>query len=444
MTNEKTSKNDSDGIRSLALAVVASAGAAMIILHLGGCATSGAASMGATTGTSEASVAAMETAPEEQATDAKAWSSPAFRDGWYDDIETEPTPEVSAVEFDDQANASGSGMPFAATGDVSAMKESMFAPLNMYRNMPSSSKSLGNVAQVSFTDVGSDFDADIDSTGSFLVYASTQHNHNADIYRKNIDGRTTTQLTDDSGHDLMPEISPDCSKIAFTSDRNGNWDVFVMPIDGGPAVQITYDDENELHPTWSPDGKSMAYCRFNDRTMQWEIWTVDFDRPSARSFVCEGMFPRWSNDTSVDRLLFQRARKRGEQLYGIWTIEIRNGSGFNPTEILSAEASAIMHPTWSPDGKRIAFTAVLEPEVTVDEMPVSAEIWTVDLDGTTRTVLTSDGFRNMRPSWGSNGRVFFTSNRDGIDNIWSVSDGTLAYGSPEMAVVGEAMDDQSN
>ena len=435
MINQKTSSNDSEGIRSLFFAVAASAGAALVALQLAGCATGSSAAMDDASSGNQLATTGNES--QDDARNAKSVSSPAYSDGWYDDFDTQKAPEVSNVGIDDQSSAAGSGMPFAISNDASAMHKSMYAPYAAYRGFKSTPETTGNIAQVSFTDVGSDFDADIDSTGSFLVYASTQHDHDSDIYRKNIDGRTTTQLTSDPGHDLMPEVSPDGSRIAFTSNRNGNWDVFVMPVLGGPAVQMTSGKENELHPTWSPDGKSMAYCRFNERSVQWEIWTVDFDQPSACSFVCEGMFPRWSGEQGVDRLLFQRARKRGEQLYGIWTIELRNGNGCNPTEILSAGDVAIMHPTWSPDGSRIAFTAVPDPSNTAGDMPVSAEIWTIDLDGTSKTVLSAGGFRNMRPSWGANGRVFFTSNRAGIDNIWSVSDGILAYGDQEVASVDE-------
>jgi hypothetical protein len=38
-----------------------------------------------------------------------------------------------------------------------------------------------------------------------------------------------------------------------------------------------------------------------------------------------------------------------------------------------------------------------------------------------RTALTSGGFRNMRPTWAADGRVYFTSNRGGLDVIWAVS-----------------------
>ena len=333
MKNTKTTRNDSEGIRSLILAVAASAGAAMIAMQLAGCATSGAAGMDSSK--SQAGFAG-STGTSTQEAQGGSWSEQGSQDGWYDDLGGDEAPEVTNVDFNEQSNAFGGSLPFATSKNASAMRESMYAPYAIYNGFSGNAQNAGNIAQVSYTEVGSDFDVDIDHSATFMVYASTQHDHDSDIYRKNVDGRTTTQLTNDPGHDLMPEISPDGTRIAFTSNRNGNWDVFVMPVSGGPAMQVTFDSANELHPTWSPDGSTMAYCRFNERTEQWEIWTVDCDQPTACSFVCEGMFPRWSSDTGVDRLLFQRARKRGEQLFGIWTIELHDGSGCNATEILSA------------------------------------------------------------------------------------------------------------
>lgn len=322
------------------------------------------------------------------------------------------------------------------SADQRAMQASMFMPFNAFNQTSEvqGEDMSGGISQMSFTTVGEDFDPDVDPSGSFMVYASTQHNHNADIYRKDVAGRTTTQLTNDAAEDVMPEISPDGSKIAFASDRSGNWDVFVMPIDGGPTVQITFEESHELHPTWSSDGMSMAYSRFNDRSAQWEIWTVDVESPSARHFVCEGIFPRWCPNGNANQILFQRARKRGEQLYGIWVIEIRDGNGFNPTEVVAAGDSAIMHPAWNNDGTKIAYTLVKDPTDQEGEMPLTAEIWCVAIDGTGHTALTTGGFRNMRPTWSGNDRVFFSSNRGGIDTIWSVqSESEGGVGSSEMA-----------
>ena len=444
MTNDKTTTNQASGIQAFLLAAGTAVGAGLLALHLGGCAAGASTSDTAmeNPGT-EAMMAASEQAmPSEATTDeptAPAWSSPAYRDGWYEDIDSGSNATLVANSEPDFSAPTGAGY-VDSEGD-SAMRASMFAAFGSPEPMTPNLEGDASIAQVSYTEVGADFDPDIDCTGSFVVYASTQHNQKADIYRKSIGGRTKTQLTNDESQNVMPEISPDGTRIAFASDRNGNWDIYVMSVDGGPAMQVTFDAEHEMHPTWSPDGESVAYCRYDARSTQWAIWYAKVDSPGVRAFVCEGMFPRWSPDTETDRLLFQRSRKRGERLYGVWTIELRNGEGCNPTEILSAGNAAIMHPSWSPDGSQLVFTTVMNPDSVANGMPEQADIWTVNVDGTQRVALTSGGYRNMRPTWSSSGQVFFTSNRSGVDNIWSVN-AQMPYsgmqGGGSMAAVGDS------
>lgn len=292
----------------------------------------------------------------------------------------------------------------------------------------------GNLAQVSFAIEGGDYAPDVDRTGSFLVYASTQHSPTFDIYRKSVDGRTVTQLTTDPSDDLMPSIAPDGTKIAFASNRNGNWDIYMMPIGGGAPTQLTADTDEEVQPTWAPDGRRIAFSRKNGRTNTWEIWIVDTQNPALRSFVCEGFLPRWSPDEKKDVLLFQRARQRGSHLYGVWTIELVQGEGLSPTEIVSARNAAVLQPSWAPDGRKIVFTTVVNPSGDT-EWPTQSDIWIINADGTSRIGLTNGRFRNMQPTWGADGRIYFVSNRNGIENIWSITadGGQKAAGSVEFA-----------
>ena len=411
-SNRHASTTTARGIRSLVLSAAAAIGTAVFVVQLGGCAADPV-----TAGDDLVVATGAEPAFEVDSESAGAWASPTYRDGWYED--------TTDVAWDATNASTAPTVAFTATNrpvaDATAVRMSMFADFGGTTPTGEWTGGEGNLFQVSFAAEGADFDPDVSSDGEWIIFASTQHREDADIYRKTIDGRVVTQLTSDPAQDVMPEISPDGRKVVFTSDRNGNWDVFVMSVDGGPATQVTFDDAHELHPTWSPDGGRLCYCRFNDRTARWELWTVSLERPGVRTFVCEGMFPRWSPDSTNDRILFQRARKRGSQLYGVWTIDLTEAGGVNPTEVVAAGDAAIMHPTWSPDGARIAFTSVDRPEVSEDGMPVESDIWVIDADGMGRTALTSGGFRNMRPTWAADGRVYFTSNRGGLDVIWAVS-----------------------
>lgn len=336
-------------------------------------------------------------------------------------------PAASVASADGGATVNSVNAPLAVQGarPPRAQRPSSVALPGVYApskvaDESSPNESVANLAQISFASEGGDFTPDIDRGGTFMVYASTQHRTTFDLYKKAVDGRTVTQLTNDPSDDLMPSISPDGTMVAFASNRNGNWDIFTMPLTGGAPAQITFDADEEVQPTWAPDGKRLAFSRQNGRTGAWEVWIVDTTMPGVRSFVCEGFMPRWAPVEASDKLLFQRARQRGSRLYGIWTVDIVQGEGRNPTEVLSARNAAILQPNWSPDGARIVFTTVNNPEDGI-EWPDRADIWVINADGTNRTGLTRDQFRNMQPVWSANGRIYFVSNRNGVENIWALS-----------------------
>lgn len=282
-----------------------------------------------------------------------------------------------------------------------------------------------NLTQATFAREGADFDPDVSSDGSLLVYASTQHRATADIYVKSVDGQAVTQLTNDPSQDVMPSISPDGQRVAFSSNRSGSWDVYVVGIDGGQPVQITSESTHELHPSWAPDGRSLVFCRLNPRSRQWELWVVDAANPTAARFIGHGLMPEWS--PTGDLIAFQRPRDRGERLYSIWTVAYSNGEARTPTEVASDPNVAFVSPTWSPDGTRLAFAAVTDPTGPIvgglGFKPASANIWMVNTDGSGRTPLTEGPFVAVIPRWSPDGRIYFVSNRAGSDNIWSLSPG---------------------
>ena len=275
-----------------------------------------------------------------------------------------------------------------------------------------------NLQQVSFALEGSDFDPVVSRDGSTLFYASTQHSHTADIYRKATDGRAITQLTSNPANDVMPAVSPDGSRIAFASDRSGSWDLFLMNADGGQAVQLSSDASHELHPTWSPDGSMIAFCRLGEVSGKWELWVVEANNPGVRQFLGYGLFPEWS--PVDDKIAFQKSREQGDRFFSVWTVDFEDGGAKNPTEIASSPVAAVVNPTWSPDGSFLAFATIPNPTHEYGEAPRFADIWITHLDGTGRANLTGGSFVNLSPTWAGTNEVFFVSNRSGRDNIWSV------------------------
>ncbi|MCZ6834625.1 MAG: hypothetical protein O7G85_02525 [Planctomycetota bacterium] len=357
-------------------------------------------------------------------------------------INTAPKPYESTYDFQNASNVSfGSGEMYHTPTPVQRRSTSRTNLIGLYGEIyPSTSNRSDptdgnrNLTQVTFAEEGSCFDPDVDPTGQRLVFASTRHRDTADIYIKSTTGKTITQITTDPAIDLMPTFDSSGKRLAFASNRDGNWNIFITSIEGGRPIQLTSSPADELHPTWSPDGRYVAFCKFGTQSGRWEIWVLNVEKPGTQSFLDYGLFPRWSPDVAKNKILFQRSRQRGSRYHSIWTIDFVNGEAMYPTEIASAANAAIINPTWSPDGRRIAFVSIVDPDEEPGT-PSQSDLWVVNDDGTNRTTLTNGDFANYQPVWAFDGMVYFVSNRSGNENIWAVSAGRSSYAMPRQGVV---------
>jgi len=364
-------------------------------------------------------------------------TTPATKSASTASTNTRSTPHTAATTATTRSTSStAAGASGVAAGGAQMTSVSQPAdagivrrnrPLNVYGELPDAVPAMSspldgtdNLRQVTFAAEGADFDPCLDPTGKWLVYASTQHRDTADLYIKRVDGRTVTQLTNDPGDDAMPAFSPDGTKIAYASNRAGNWDIYLMDAQGGQSVQLTSDATQEIHPSFSPDGKQLVYSTYGTQSGQWELVVIDLANPARKRFIGYGLFPEWS---PVDnRILFQRARERGTRWFSIWTVEMVNGEGMRPTEIAASANAALITPKWSPDGKHVVFCTVVDPAADATQRPDSADIWVVDVDGTSRSRLTRSEYRSLQPVWSPDGTIYFVGNRSqhGTENIWAV------------------------
>lgn len=298
-----------------------------------------------------------------------------------------------------------------------------------------------NTSRISFSEEGADFDPCVSSDGQYIVFASTQHRATADLYIKRVNSKTVTQLTSGGSDNVMPSLSPDGERIAFASNRAGNWDVFVMSVAGGQAVQVTSDQADELHPSWSPDGKNLVFTKLGDMSGRWEMWVAPVQTPASPTFIGYGLFPQWcpvagTGADGSDKILFQLSRERGNRTFGLWTMDFGNGYASNPTEIASEPNKALINPTWSPDGQWICFAEIpangkgtaptntrqsVRPGATTSSLPATASLWMIGTDGTGKVNLVSGNGASLMPAWGSDGTIYFVSNRGGAENIWSLN-----------------------
>jgi TolB protein len=279
--------------------------------------------------------------------------------------------------------------------------------------------------QHTFVEEGFDGDVAVDPKGQTIVFSSTRHSEHADIYLQKVDGLSVTQLTSDDADDAFPVFSPDGSKIAFCSTRGGNWDIYVMDTNGRNVIQITSSPMQELHPSFSPDGTRLVYSAMSNRSGQWELWTANLQN-GERRMIGFGLFPVWSPSKDGDQIAYQKARARGSRWFSLWTMNLVNGESTSATEVAVSANAAIVSPTWSPDGKMLAFATIVDPAIGPHGRPSGQQdIWTISADGTNRHRITDGNGICATPFWAADNRIYFVSDRGGSESIWSAraSDG---------------------
>ena len=151
----------------------------------------------------------------------------------------------------------------------------------------------------------------------YLIYTGAR-NGELDIYRIAADGGDEVRLTTAPGLDDGSEYSPDGQWIYFNSSRTGRMQIWRMKPDGTGQEQLTNDGLNDWFPHPSPDGRWIAFLSYGTDV-----------KPDEHPFYRQVYLRLMRADGSEPRVI--------AYLYG--------GQG------------SINVPSWSPDGKRLAFVS---------------------------------------------------------------------------------------
>ena len=189
----------------------------------------------------------------------------------------------------------------------------------------------------------------------------------------------------------------------------------------------------DADPSWSPDGKQIAFTRLNGcqdpECVFGDVWVMDADGTDQR-LVTKGFNPSWSPDS--EKLAYESCTTSG--LYPCDN-DKRNVSLVNPDGTGRVDLTAGMRspcnanttsrevePTWSPDGKKIAFISSAQN--------CRYEVYAMNADGTGQVRLSEAGVNEAdhSPSWSPDGEeiVFSRSYEAEMPRVYSVdADGVL-------------------
>jgi tricorn protease len=212
--------------------------------------------------------------------------------------------------------------------------------------------------------------------------------YGGDLWTAPANGGTATRLTAHPGLELFAKFSPDGRWIAFTGQYDGDEQVYVIPSGGGVPRQLTFD------PAHGPLAPRHGYDH------QVVGWT-----PDGSSVVFRA-------DSDADGVLSRTA---------LYTVSTRGGL---PVKLPMPSAGS---GSFSADGKRLAYTPLFRDfrHWKRYQGGWAEHIYVFDLATHQQKKVAATKRTERDPMWMGE-KVYFSSDRDGTLNLYSVDPATDA------------------
>jgi Tol biopolymer transport system component len=286
--------------------------------------------------------------------------------------------------------------------------------------------------------------------GDRFVFMSNAGEGNYDLYLGTLEGKGAQRLTRDPQKDGQPDWSPAGGTVVFVSGREGAAHLFMMDVGSMKSQRISMGEMSCLYPRWSPDGKRVAAtCGANENH---DI--VVFDalpdlappppppkgarpapaKPDAKAAPPEppkppvehalttwrydDLSPSWSPD-GKHIAFYSNYNAEGDPK--VWALLVIEADGSTPAEGDKLAARVVAYnvvpdvaqgPAWLPDSKHIAYVRNSKHDY--------SPIYVVDVDTRKEARLETGTNINHDLAISSNGLLAFRAQVEQWDQIFLV------------------------
>ena len=242
------------------------------------------------------------------------------------------------------------------------------------------------------------------------IYFISDRSGHKEVWAMDYDGSNQHQITHLGTITLSPRISPDGSRLAFSSLTKTGWEIMMYSLDLNRTVSFQRYGGTNSSPAWSADGTKLAFS--SSRSGAPEICASDAQGAGMHCLTNDkgpNTSPVWNRKTN-SQIAFVGGRTGLPQIY---TME---ADGTNLQRM--TDQGYAVSPNWAPNGQFLAFAWVRKYG---PGEPGSSDLYLMDIASKQWVQMTHDGGRNDFPCWSPDNRhIVFQSNRSGSLQIWSM------------------------
>ena len=177
------------------------------------------------------------------------------------------------------------------------------------------------------------------------------------------DGKTSP-LRADKADWANPRFSPDGQKLAIDISDGKQRDVWVYDVARGTLTQLTFDAANDAKPVWTPDGRRIVFASDRVKPGVPNMYWMSADGTGQVSRLTDSPNIQWPHSWHPSAKFLAFAETRGATMADLMILPTegdatRGWTPGTPTVFLGTKASEA-GPTFSPDGRFIAYTSTAE------------------------------------------------------------------------------------
>ncbi|HKD90725.1 MAG TPA: hypothetical protein VKB56_02445 [Terriglobales bacterium] len=238
-----------------------------------------------------------------------------------------------------------------------------------------------------------------------------------ELWVMDYDGSNQHQLTHLNSIALSPAVSPDGSRVAFTSYAHGKPDLVMYSVDLGRVITFPRFPGTNSAPAWSSDGTKMAFS--SSMPGDPEIYTCEVSDCKPRRVTAyrgPDTQPVWNPKTGSQIIWVSgRASDPGKSVPQLFEME---ADGTNVQKL--TDGGYAVSPAWAPNALFIAFSwdRHYGPGA-----PGAPDIYILDVANPSSWLqLTHNAGRNDYPTWSPDGRHIAYQSKPGraCEQIWAM------------------------